>query len=213
MKTFFRLLAFYFAIIGPGVIAALAGNDAGGITTYSIAGATYGYNMLWVLFFVTISLAVCQEMSARLGVVTGKGLSDLIRENFGIKWTAFAMLALLSANIAVIFSNFAGIAASLEFFSISRYISVPLVGILIWLLIVTGSYKNIERIFLAICTLFLAYIASGMLSNPDWGLAAVSLVKPNIVMDIDYVFMVIAIIGTTIAPWMQFFVQAMVVDK
>ena len=201
------------AIVGPGVIAAIAGNDAGGTATYSIVGARFGYHMLWLLLLVGIALVVIQEMCARMGVVTGKGLSDLIREEFGVRWTLFAMLILLIANVAVTISEFAGIAASLEIFGITRYLSVPIMAGVIWGLMTMGSYKAVERVFISICFIYFSYIFSGLLARPDWGLAFHSLVVPTFEFNFDFIVIAIAMVGTTIAPWMQFYLQSSVVEK
>lgn len=195
------------------MIAAIAGNDAGGTATYSIVGAMYGYHMLWMLLLVGISLIVIQEMCARMGVVTGKGLSDLIREEFGVRWTFFAMAILLVANIAVTISEFAGIAASLEIFGITRYISVPTMVMLIWFLMTRGSYKGVERIFIAMCFIYVSYIFSGIMAKPDWGLALRSTVTPSFSFDVNFILIAIAMVGTTVTPWMQFYLQSSVVEK
>lgn len=204
---------FFLAILGPGLIAALAGNDAGGTATYSIVGAHYGYNMLWMLLLVGVSLVVIQEMCARMGVVTGKGLSDLIREEFGVRWTFFAMLILLIANIAVTISEFAGIAASLEIFGITRYFSVPVMLVLIWFLMTRGTYKGVERIFIAVCFIYFAYIFSGFMAKPDWGVVLKSTFVPSFKFNLDFILLAIAMIGTTVTPWMQFYLQSSVVEK
>jgi NRAMP (natural resistance-associated macrophage protein)-like metal ion transporter len=203
----------FLVILGPGVIAAIAGNDAGGTATYSIVGARYGYNMLWMLLLVGISLVVIQEMCARMGVVTGKGLSDLIREEFGIRWTFFAMAILLVANIAVTISEFAGIAASLEIFGITRYLSVPFMVVLIWFLMTRGSYKGVERIFIAMCFVYFAYIFSGLLARPDWGMVMKHTFVPSFSLDFNFIMISIAMVGTTVTPWMQFYLQSSVVEK
>jgi len=209
----FRRIWLFLMLLGPGLIAATAGNDAGGTATYSIVGAHYGYSMLWMLLLVGIALVVIQEMCARMGVVTGKGLSDLIREEFGLRWTFFAMLILLIANIAVTISEFAGIAASLEIFGITRYFSVPLMTVLIWVLMTRGSYKGVERIFIGMCFIYFAYIFSGFLAHPDWSLALKHTVTPSFKFDLNFIMLSIAMIGTTIAPWMQFYLQSSVVEK
>ncbi|MDO8658956.1 MAG: Nramp family divalent metal transporter [Candidatus Levybacteria bacterium] len=201
------------AIIGPGIIAGTADNDAGGITTYSIAGARFGYSLLWILLLTTFSLAVTQEIGARMGIATGKGLASLIREKFGIKWTAFIMLILLIANIGVIAAEFAGIAAALEIFNISRLISVPFAVLMIFLLITKGSFKSLERIFLVFSSFYIVYIVSAILAKPDWGLAVRSVITPTFKFGKEYLITVIAVIGTTITPWGQFFIQDYVVDK
>ncbi|MBU1026268.1 MAG: Nramp family divalent metal transporter [Candidatus Margulisbacteria bacterium] len=203
----------FLAVLGPGIISALAGNDAGGTATYSIVGARFGYHMLWMLVLVGISLIVIQEMCARMGVVTGKGLSDLIREEFGLRWTFFAMLILLVANIAVTISEFAGIAASLEIFGITRYFSVPTMVLLIWFLMTRGSYKGVERIFIAMCLIYFAYIFSGFLAKPDWGFVFQQTATPHFSLDLNFILVSIAMIGTTVTPWMQFYLQSSVVEK
>jgi len=209
----FRRLWIFLLILGPGLIAAMAGNDAGGTATYSIVGARYGYHMLWMLLLVAVSLVVIQEMCARMGVVTGKGLSDLIREEFGVRWTFFAMAVLLVANIAVTISEFAGIAASLEIFGITRYLTVPFMAMLIWFLMTRGTYKGVERIFIAMCFVYVGYIFAGVLARPDWGLAARSMVVPSFQFDINFILVSIAMIGTTVTPWMQFYLQSSIVEK
>lgn len=207
-----RLLA-YLAILGPGMITANAGNDAGGIATYASVGAEHGYRLLWILIPITISLGIVQEMCARMGAVTGKGLADLIRERFGVRWTAVVMLALLIANAGVTVSEFVGIAAATELFGVHRLISVPIVAITIWWLIVKGSYKRVERVFLLMSLVFLGYIGSAFLAKPDWGVVAVSLVRPSFSLQPAFLFTFIAIVGTTISPYMQVFVQSSVVEK
>jgi NRAMP (natural resistance-associated macrophage protein)-like metal ion transporter len=212
-----RILAFL-AVLGPGIIAASAGNDAGGVTTYSQAGAQYGYSLLWVILLLTISLGIAQEMCARMAAVTGKGLADLIREEFGIKTTVFAMLSLLVANIATTVAEFAGITAVVEMFAPPRwrFFVVPVVALVVWLLVARGSYKRVERIFLALCLVYLAYVVAAFNVNAPWlsilhqtVLPDFRAVKPNAA----YIQMVIAIVGTTIAPWMQFYIQSSVRDK
>ncbi|MFN8500199.1 MAG: Nramp family divalent metal transporter [Anaerolineae bacterium] len=203
----------YLAILGPGIIAAVAGDDAGGIATYASAGAQYGYATLWVIVVITVCLLIVQEMVTRMGAVTGKGLSDLIRERFGVRWTAFAMLTLLVANAATIVSEFAGIAAALELFGVTKYISVPLVGAMLWWLVTKGSYRRVERVFLLMTTAFLAYIISAFLARPDWGQVARNTVIPSITPDSAYLVLIMALIGTTITPYMQIFQQSAIVDK
>jgi len=207
-----RLLA-YIAILGPGMITANAGNDAGGIATFASVGADFGYSLLWVLIPITISLGIVQEMCARMGAVTGKGLADLIRERFGVRWTALIMLALLIANAGVTVSEFVGIAAASELFGASHYISVPLSAILIWFLIVKGSYKKVERVFLLMSLVFLGYIVSAFLSRPDWSAVAVGMVRPEFKLEYAFLFTFVAVIGTTISPYMQVYVQSSVVEK
>jgi Mn2+/Fe2+ NRAMP family transporter len=207
-----RLLA-YIAILGPGMITANAGNDAGGIATFASVGADFGYSLLWILIPITISLGIVQEMCARMGAVTGKGLADLIRERFGVRWTAVIMLALLIANAGVTVSEFVGIAAATELFGVSHYISVPLAAILVWFLVVKGSYKKVERVFLLMSLVFLGYIVSAFLSRPDWSAVAVGLVRPEFKLEHAFLFTFVAIIGTTISPYMQVYVQSSVVEK
>jgi len=208
-----RRILFFLAIIGPGIITATAGNDAGGTATYSIVGAHFGYNLLWLLILTTFILVIVQEMCARMGAVTGKGLSDLIREEFGIRWTFIAMSILLVANIAVTISEFAGIAASMEIFGISKYISVPIVAFFIWYLIVRGSFKGVERVFLVVCLIYISYIFSGFLAKPDWLQAFKHTVIPTVKLEPEYIRIMIALVGTTITPWMQFFLQSNIVEK
>ncbi len=207
-----RLLA-YLAIIGPGMVAANAGNDAGGIATYASSGATYGYRLLWTFIPITISLGLIQEMCARMGVVTGKGLADLIRERFGVRWTMLVMLALLVANGGVTVSEFVGIAAATELFGVPRYISVPLAAAAVWWLVVKGSYRRVERVFLLMSLVFIGYIVSAFLAHPQWGTVAREVVRPTFSFDTSYLFMLVALIGTTISPYMQVFVQSSVVEK
>jgi NRAMP (natural resistance-associated macrophage protein)-like metal ion transporter len=203
----------YLAVIGPGVITACAGNDAGGIATFASAGADYGYKLIWLLIPLTLSLGIVQEMCARMGAVTGKGLSDLIRERFGVRWTAFIMLALLVANGGVTVSEFVGIAASMELLGVARYVSVPIAAIAIWWLVVKGSYRRVERVFLAMSLVFLAYVVSAFLAHPPWGTVARELVHPHFDLTPAYLFTLVAVVGTTISPYMQVFIQSSVVEK
>jgi Mn2+/Fe2+ NRAMP family transporter len=208
-----RRLLLLISILGPGMITANAGNDAGGIATFASLGAEFGYSLLWLLIPITISLGIVQEMCARMGAVTGKGLADLIRERFGVRWTALVMLALLVANGGVTVSEFVGIAAATELFGVSRFIAVPLAAIAIWWLVVKGSYKKVERAFLLLSLVFLGYIVSAFLSKPDWSAVAVGLVKPTFRMEHAFLFAFVAVVGTTISPYMQVFVQSSVVEK
>ena len=203
----------YLAILGPGMITANAGNDAGGIATFASVGADFGYQLLWILIPITISLGIVQEMCARMGAVTGKGLADLIRERFGVRWTALVMLSLLVANAGVTVSEFVGIAAACELFGIPRLISVPFAAILIWWLVVKGSYQRVERVFLLMSLVFLSYIVSAFMSKPDWSAVAIGLVKPTFQLEYSFLFSLVAIVGTTISPYMQVFVQSSVVEK
>src|SRR6185295_3532189 len=206
-------IAVFFAILGPGFITAVVDNDAGGIITYSQAGARWGYLPLWTLAPITIVLIMTQEMCSRMGAVTGKWLSDLIREEFGLRITFFIMALLLLVNLSNIMANFAGIAGALEMFHITRYISVPLGAAAVWLLVVKGSYQSVEKVFLFACVVYVAYIISGILVEPDWKEAAIYSVRPVLMLDKDYIYMLIGMVGTTIAPWMQFYLQAAVVEK
>ena len=201
------------AVVGPGIITANVDNDAGGITTYSVAGAHYGYSLLWMMPLVALALIVVQEMSARLGVVTGKGLADLIREQLGVRLTALIIGIFLFANLANTVSEFAGVAASMEIFGVSKYLSVPIAAVVVWLLIVKANYKWVERVFLAASAIFLAYIISGVLARPPWGEVAKAFVTPSFQFEPGYVAIFVTIIGTTIAPWMQFYQQSSIVDK
>ena len=203
----------YLAILGPGMITANAGNDAGGIATFASVGAEFGYPLLWVLIPITISLGIVQEMCARMGAVTGKGLADLVRERFGVRWTALIMLALLIANAGVTVSECVGIAAATELFGVPRFTSVPFAAILIWWLIVKGSYQRVERVFLLMSLVFLGYIVSAFLSKPEWSEVAVGLVRPTFRFEQAFLFSFVAIVGTTISPYMQVFVQSSVVEK
>jgi len=201
------------AILGPGMITANAGNDAGGIATFAAVGAELGYSLLWVLIPIAISLGLVQEMCARMGAVTGKGLADLIRERFGVRWTALVMLALLVANAGVTVSEFVGIAAATELFGVPRLVSVPLAAGSIWWLVVKGSYQRVERVFLLMSLVFLGYIGSAFLARPDWSQVAVAMVKPSFRIESAYLFTLVAVVGTTISPYMQVYVQSSVVEK
>ena len=213
LKRFKYHIGVFFSVIGPGFITAVVDNDAGGIYTYSQAGAKYGYLPLWTLMPITLLLIVTQEMCSRMGAVTGKGLSDLIREEFGLRTTFFMMAALVLANLTNVMANFAGIASSLELFGITRFISVPLGAAVVWMLVVKGTYDRIEKIFLLATVLYVAYIAAGILVKPDWKQAAIYSVKPEFVLEPGYVTMLIGMVGTSVAPWMQFYLQAAIVEK
>ncbi len=210
---FFKKLAIFFAILGPGIITGSVDNDAGGIATYSVAGAMYGYGLIWTLIPSFIVLLVVQEMNARMGIVTGKGLSDLIRENAGMKITFFIFVGLLISNIGNTTTEFAGIAGSMEIFGISKYFSVPLVAVMIWFLVVKGTYKIVERIFLVFSVSLLTYVVSALMSKPEWGEIGASIIRPEMEMNSQSIAMVIALVGTTIAPWMQFYMQSSVIEK
>lgn len=201
------------AIIGPGIITANADNDAGGISTYSTAGASYGYSLLWMLLLITFSLAVTQEMGARTGAVTGKGLAALIRERYGVKWTLFAMLATLAANLATTVAEFAGVAAAGELFGIPTWISVPIAAAFVWVLVVKWSFRSVEKVFLVLSAVYIAYPISGLIVHPPWGQVFQSMVTPTFQLDSGYILVFIATVGTTITPWGQFFIQSYVVDK
>ncbi len=201
------------SVLGPGIITANVDNDAGGITTYSVAGAHYGYRLLWLIPLVALALIVVQEMSARLGVITGKGLAALIREVWGVRATATILGILVLANLANTVSEFAGVAASLEIFGVSKYISVPLAAACVWLLVLRGDYRTVERVFLVASGIYLCYVASGVIARPPWVEVARALVRPELDFEPGMLTMAITIVGTTIAPWMQFYQQSAIVDK
>src|SRR3954453_18555422 len=206
-------LVVFFAVLGPGFITAVVDNDAGGILTYSQAGAQFGYLPLWTLLPIRLLLIITQEMCSRMGAVTGKGLSDLIREEFGLRVTFLMMAVLVVVNLTNVMSEFAGVASSLELFHVSRYISVPLSAIAVWFLVVRANYQSVEKIFLFACVLYITYIISGFLVQPDWKEAAINSVRPVLLLQPAYIYMLIGMVGTTIAPWMQFYLQAAVVEK
>lgn len=212
-RGFWRNLALFFAVLGPGIITANVDNDAGGIATYSMAGAHFGYDLLWAVVPVVFVLIVIQEMNARMGAVTGKGLADLIRENFGAKITFYVMLALLITNLGNTMSEFSGVAASLEIFGVSKYITVPLAALVVWLLVVKGTYKLVENVFLVACVFYIAYVVSGVLAEPNWSTVGKAMVSPPIRFDAPYIYLLIGTIGTTIAPWQLFFLQSSIVEK
>lgn len=204
------------AVVGPGIITANVDNDAGGILTYSQAGAQFGYTLLWTMLPITLALIVVQEMCSRMGAVTGKGLSDLIREEYGLRTTFFLMLALVLTNFGNVVSEFAGVASSLELFGISKWYSVPVAAVVVWLIIVKGNYKTVEKVFLAASAFYVAYIIAGVLAKPEWITAMVETVKPPALgrfKEQAYLYMTVGLVGTTIAPWMQFYLQASVVEK
>jgi len=203
----------FLSMLGPGVITGSVDNDAGGITTYSVAGATYGYPIIWTLLPSFIVLLVVQEMNMRMGACTGKGLADLIRENFGIKVTFWIFLGLLIADIGNTATEFAGVAGSMDIFGISKYISVPLTAAGVWILVTKGNYKISERIFLLFSVCLLSYVFSAIAAKPDWHQVALAFVKPQVQYNKDYLIMVLGIVGTTIAPWMQFYMQSAVIEK
>ncbi len=213
LRARWRQVAWLFAILGPGVITSNVDNDAGGIFTYSLCGARYGYSMLWLLVPIAVALVVVQEMCSRMGTVTGRGLADLIREHFGLRVTFLLMMAVLFTNFGNTVAEFAGVASSLELFGISRFVSVPLGAAFVWWLVVFGSYASVEKAFLVACLLYLAYPFSGLLAHPDWGKALAGTITPAMPFDLPGVSMVVGIVGTTIAPWMQFYLQSSVVEK
>jgi NRAMP (natural resistance-associated macrophage protein)-like metal ion transporter len=201
------------SVIGPGIITASVDNDAGGIATYAIAGAQEGYGLLWVLVIITFNLAIIQEMAARMGAVTGQGLTDLIRERFGVKVTMVTLLLLIMANLTTTVAEFAGVAAAMELFGVSKYLSVPAAALIVWLLVVKGNYMQVERILLIGCIIYFTYVISGFMANPPWGDVLKSLVTPTVKFTPSYMNLFIALIGTTITPWMQFYLQSSIVDK
>src|SRR5580700_1018666 len=210
-----RILLFL-AVLGPGFITANIDNDSGGILTYSNAGAQFGYTLLWTMIPITVALLVVQEMCARMGAVTGKGLSDLIREEFGLRMTFLLMLLLVVVNFGNVMAEFAGIAGSMQLFHISKYVSVPASALLIWFLVVKGDYKRVEKIFLAASVFYIAYIITGVLSQPSWHdalVATVELPRGSIWHSKSYIYMIVGVIGTTISPWMQFYLQSSIVEK
>jgi Mn2+/Fe2+ NRAMP family transporter len=212
-KNIWRNLILFLAVLGPGIITGSVDNDAGGITTYSIAGALYGYNLLWVMIPAFIVLVVVQEMNARMGIVSGKGLADLIRENAGVKITFFIFVGLLIADIGNTTTEFAGVAGSMQVFDISKYISVPISALLVWWLVVKGTYKFSERVFLIFSAFLLVYVVSALVGKPNWTEVGHAMIKPDIQYSKQYLEIVIGIIGTTIAPWMQFYMQSAVIEK
>jgi len=213
IRRFWREILIFLSIMGPGIITANVDNDAGGITTYSVAGAHFGYSLIWSFIPIIIALVIIQEMCSRMAVVTGKGLADLIREEFGVKVTFYAMIFLIFSNLFNTISEFAGIAASAELFGISKYIMVPGFAFLVWILIVKGTYKSVEKVFLAACIFYFSYIISGFLSKPAWNEVLESSIRPEFHFDKTYLLMLMGVIGTTIAPWMQFYQQSSVVEK
>jgi NRAMP (natural resistance-associated macrophage protein)-like metal ion transporter len=215
-RTWRTRLLIFFAILGPGFITANVDNDAGGILTYSQAGAQYGYSLLWTMIPITLALIVVQEMCARMGVVTGKGLSDLIREEFGLRMTFVMMILLVIVNFGNVIAEFSGIAGSMQLFHVTKYLSVPICAAIVWALVVKGDYKSVEKVFLIASVFYIAYIIAGVLSRPDWHQALVETVKlppRHVWRDKTYVYMVVGVIGTTITPWMQFYLQSSIVEK
>jgi NRAMP (natural resistance-associated macrophage protein)-like metal ion transporter len=212
-RRFALTLPIMLAVLGPGIITGNVDNDAGGITTYSVIGARFGYSMLWMLVLITFTLAMIQEMCARMGVVTGKGLADLIRERFGIRVTMVVMLLLVFTNLANTMGEFAGVAGASSILGLNRFIAIPAVAFFVWLLVVKGSYRAVEKLLLVFCILFLTYVVSAFMAHPDWGAVARSTVVPSFQMNPEFISLFIATIGTTIAPWMQFYQQSSVAEK
>jgi NRAMP (natural resistance-associated macrophage protein)-like metal ion transporter len=212
-RRFALTLPIILAVLGPGIITGNVDNDAGGITTYSVIGARFGYSMLWMLVVITFTLAMIQEMCARMGVVTGKGLADLIRERFGIRVTLVVMVLLVFTNLANTMGEFAGVAGASSILGLNRFIAIPAVAFCVWLLVVKGSYRAVEKILLVFCVLFLTYVISAFMAHPNWGVVAKSAVVPTFQMDPEFISLFIATIGTTIAPWMQFYQQSSVAEK
>ena len=210
---FVKNLAIFFALLGPGIITGSVDNDAGGITTYSVAGAMYGYGMIWTLIPSLVVLLVIQEMNARMGIVTGKGLSDLIRENAGVKVTFFIFIGLLLSNIGNTTTEFAGVAGSMEIFGVTKYISVPVAAVMVWILVVKGTYKIAERIFLIFSASLLTYVISALMAKPEWSAIGSAIIRPGIEINTRSLTVIIALVGTTIAPWMQFYMQSSVIEK
>ena len=212
-KRTLRRIMLFLAVIGPAIITSSADNDAGGIATYAIAGASCGYALLWSLLLITPSEAIVQEMAARMGAVTGKGLSALIREEFGVRATFFAMVGLLLANLGTTMAEFAGIAAAFEIFGLSKYLSVPLAALLIWWLVTRGSYSTVEKTLLALCSALFAYVVSGLMVGPPWGQVLRGTLIPSLRSDSNYILLLIASLGTTLTPWMQFYLQSTIAEK
>ncbi|MFN7985828.1 MAG: Nramp family divalent metal transporter [Thermoanaerobaculia bacterium] len=212
-RPFAARAAAFLAIVGPGVITANVDNDAGGIATYSMAGAQFGYALLWVLVPVTLALIVVQEMSSRLGAITGKGLADLIRENFGLRITFYILLALLVTDIGNTVAEFAGWAAAMEIFGVPRVVSVPIGAFVVWWMVVKGTYRTVEKIFLVACTVYFTYVVSALMARPGWSDVVKQTFEPRVQGDSAWLLMIIGIVGTTIAPWMQFYLQSSIVEK
>jgi len=208
-----RNLLVFLSVVGPGIITGSVDNDAGGITTYSVAGATYGYKLLWTLLPSFIALLAVQEMNARMGIVTGKGLADLIRENFGVRITFYIFVLLLIADVGNTATEFAGVAGSMMVFNIDKNISVPLAAIAVWILVIKGNYKISEKIFLLFSVFLLSYVVSAILAKPDWGEIGKAMLTPTIQWDTPYITTVLGLVGTTVAPWMQFYMQSSVIEK
>ena len=212
-QSLWRTIGLFFILMGPGIITSNVDNDAGGITTYSLAGAEYGLKLVWSLIPIMIALIVIQEMCARMGVVTGKGLSDLIREKFGAKITFYLVIGVFLTNMGNVLSEFAGVAAGWEVFGVNKFISVPISAFLVWLMVVKGSYKSVEKVFLIACVFYISYIITGVIVKPDWGNVFDQFLHPRLSFQPSEMTMLIGVVGTTIAPWMQFYLQASIVEK
>ncbi|HUL36200.1 MAG TPA: divalent metal cation transporter [Thermodesulfobacteriota bacterium] len=212
-RSLWRTIGLFFILMGPGIITSNVDNDAGGITTYSLAGAEYGLKLIWSLIPIMIALIVVQEMGARMGVVTGKGLSDLIREKFGAKITFYLIIGLFLTNMGNVLSEFAGVAAGMEVFGVNKFISVPASAFLVWWMVVKGTYKSVEKAFLVACIFYISYIITGIIVKPDWGYVFEQFLHPQLSLQPSETTMVIGLVGTTIAPWMQFYLQASIVEK
>ena len=208
-----KRIVLFLSIMGPGIISANVDHDASGITTYSVAGARFGYSILWVLVPTTLSLVVIQEMVARMGAITGKGLSDLIRENYGVRSTFYMMVALLLANFGTTVANFAGLAASMEILGLSKYLMVPVGAVSIWILVTKGSYRTVEKFLLVACLLYFGYVISGIMAKPVWSEVFVKTFIPKVQWHPEFIILSIGIIGTTVTPWMQFFLQSSIAEK
>jgi NRAMP (natural resistance-associated macrophage protein)-like metal ion transporter len=211
--SLWRTVGLFFILMGPGIITSNVDNDAGGITTYSLAGAQFGLKLIWSLIPIMIALIVIQEMCARMGVVTGKGLSDLIREKFGAKITFYLMIGVFLTNMGNVFSEFAGLAAGMEIFGVNKFISVPIGAFLVWWMVVKGTYKSVEKAFLVACVFYVSYIITGIIVKPDWEHVFSQFAHPQLSLDPSEMTMLIGVVGTTIAPWMQFYLQASIVEK
>jgi NRAMP (natural resistance-associated macrophage protein)-like metal ion transporter len=212
-RSLWRTVGLSFILMGPGIITSNVDNDAGGITTYSLAGAEFGLKLIWSLIPIMIALIVIQEMCARMGVVTGKGLSDLIREKFGAKITFYLMIGIFLTNMGNVLSEFAGVAAGMEVFGVNKLISVPLSAFLVWWMVVKGTYKSVEKVFLVACVFYISYIVTGIIVKPNWGSVFEQLTHPQLSFQPSEMTMLIGLVGTTIAPWMQFYLQASIVEK
>jgi Mn2+/Fe2+ NRAMP family transporter len=212
-RSLWRTVGLFFILMGPGIITSNVDNDAGGITTYSLAGAQFGLKLIWSLIPIMITLIVIQEMCARMGVVTGKGLSDLIREKFGAKITFYLMIGMFFTNLGNVISEFAGIAAGMEIFGVQKFVSIPLSAFLVWWMVVKGTYKSVEKVFLVACVFYISYIITGIIVKPDWNLVIEQFLDPQLSLRPSEMTMVIGLVGTTIAPWMQFYLQASIVEK